>query len=148
RSRRQQQTAGCTKERPETPETVKRKAGRRMSHTTRLRLYALLGTPVTVTLLLVGAYFTVHRAPAARAVVRPVHYTITDLGSLGERRFSFAFGINHHGQVVGMSALPGLSTPEHAFLWQDGVMRDLGTLMLGGALTSTSRAIAINDKGQ
>ena len=37
------------------------------------------------------------------------------------------FAINNHGEVVGSSDLPG-DTNFHAFLWQHGVMSDLGTL--------------------
>ncbi len=35
--------------------------------------------------------------------------------------------MNNRDQVVGVSGLPG-NTTYHAFLWQHGVMRDLGTL--------------------
>jgi len=45
--------------------------------------------------------------------------------------------------VVGASGLPG-DTTFHAFLWQNGVMRDLGTLPGDVA----SAAIGINSKGQ
>jgi len=45
--------------------------------------------------------------------------------------------------VVGLSDLPG-DTTFHAFLWQNGVMRDLGTLPGDVA----SLADAINSKGQ
>ncbi len=38
-----------------------------------------------------------------------------------------AFGINNLGQVAGLSGVPGDATA-HAFLWQDGMMTDLGTL--------------------
>jgi probable HAF family extracellular repeat protein len=63
-------------------------------------------------------------------------YTITDLGALG------AFDINAVGQVVG-HALTTNNT-YHAFLWQNGVMTDLGTME--GA--THSLASAINDSGQ
>jgi len=50
------------------------------------------------------------------------------LGSpLGGQFNNVATGINNRGQVAGMSDLPGDATA-HAFLWQDGVVRDLGTL--------------------
>jgi probable HAF family extracellular repeat protein len=55
--------------------------------------------------------------------------------------FPAAAGINIHGQVVGQSATTAGAS--HAFLWEEGHMRDLGTL--GGAYSS---AAAINDHGQ
>lgn len=50
------------------------------------------------------------------------------LGSpLGGQFNNIATGINNRGQVAGMSDLSGDDTA-HAFLWQDGVTKDLGTL--------------------
>ncbi len=70
-------------------------------------------------------------------------YEITDLGTLGED--SYAYGINNAGQVVGYY-YPHLSpgAQEHAFLWQDGVMHDLGTL----PSRRGSEAKDINDPGE
>ena len=50
--------------------------------------------------------------------------TIIDLGTLGGSNSS-ARGVNDAGQVVGLSYVPGLSE-QHAFVWQNGVMTDLG----------------------
>jgi len=56
---------------------------------------------------------------------------IQDLGTLPGDVFSLAFGINDRGQVVGQSIGAGGS---RAFLWQDGVMTDLNTLVPPGSL--------------
>jgi probable HAF family extracellular repeat protein len=59
-----------------------------------------------------------------------------DLGTLGHPG-SWAYDINASGQVVGWIGTRDV-TANHAFLWQDGTMQDLG---LG-------EAFAINDSGQ
>jgi len=61
-----------------------------------------------------------------------------NLGTLPGGRVSFAIAINDAGQVVGTS-----EGGSGAFLWQNGIMTDLGTL--GGASASAS---GINEAGQ
>ena len=74
-----------------------------------------------------------------------------DLGSLGGTYDNLATAINDRGQVVGWSDLPGdtfkkgnFTGTTHSFLWQDGVMTDLGTL----PGDSSTYAYGINDAGQ
>jgi probable HAF family extracellular repeat protein len=79
---------------------------------------------------------------------------ITSIGVLGGvLDSSLATAINNRGQVVGFSAnqrlFPGAPVYQHAFLWQDGVMTDLGTLG-GDAIVEgdVSAASALNEHGQ
>ena len=75
---------------------------------------------------------------------------LVDLGTLGGNQ-SLASSLNNEGIVVGISqnAIPdpvslfGLGTQTRAFLWQNGVMHDLGTL--GGP---DAVAITVNERGQ
>ncbi|MGB8511000.1 MAG: SBBP repeat-containing protein, partial [Pyrinomonadaceae bacterium] len=66
--------------------------------------------------------------------------TVTDIGTLtGDTNFdSFAWDINDAGQVVGSSRYDAGYTWNHAFLYQNGVMSDLGSL---GGLESIARSI-------
>jgi probable HAF family extracellular repeat protein len=91
---------------------------------------------------------TRRRPSASRLCLEPLEdrcllaYSVIDLGSLGDGP-SQASDINTSGQVVGWSQpSDGIV---HGFLWQNGVMTDLGTL---GGLSGYSRALGINDVGQ
>ena len=79
--------------------------------------------------------------PLAMAAITSAQttYTVTDIGTFGGALTS-ATGINSSGDVVGFSGTP---TGDHAFLWHNGTMTDLGTL--GGSCCST--AYGINDSG-
>jgi len=67
-------------------------------------------------------------------------YTIFDLGTLGGAT-SVALGINDLGQVCGGADMA--DGKRHAFLWDNGVMTDLGTV----PPTSQSGAWGINNQG-
>lgn len=68
-------------------------------------------------------------------------YLLTDLGTLNNQPGSGAADINNKGQVVGWFGVQYRET--HAFLWQNGIMRDLGA-----PHGTRSAATALNDKGQ
>jgi probable HAF family extracellular repeat protein len=88
--------------------------------------------------------------PVANAVVW-VGGHIFNLGTLDGGYESLATAINDQGQIAGIASnstpdsnsLFGLGTQTRAFLWQDGAMRDLGTL--GG---SDAAALLMNNHGQ
>ena len=90
--------------------------------------------PGPALLLLVLAIVT----PAASQVVE---YEVLDLGTLGGPSAN-ALGINNAGQVVGEADT--VAGPRHPYLWDSGVMIDLGTFN-DGRIGSAS---AINEAGQ
>jgi probable HAF family extracellular repeat protein len=70
---------------------------------------------------------------------------VVDLGTLGGVA-SWALALNDRGQVVGWAETGEQGadgTVAHGFLWQDGTMRDLGTL----PGDESSSATAINERG-
>lgn len=78
-------------------------------------------------------------------------YDVKDLGTLGGI-WSFAWDVNDSGQVVGESYM-GNNSGSHAFLYEDGQMKDLGTSILqdtGWSLTEnpTGPIASINSDGQ
>ena len=74
---------------------------------------------------------------------------MTDLGTLPGYPNSIAEGINDEGQVVGgASDQPFLGGNSSAFLWQDGVMTDLNTLIPPGSPLFLWYATGINSRGQ
>jgi len=68
-----------------------------------------------------------------------------DIGLLGDDAFSEAFAINSRGQVVGISF--GGSNGPRAFIWQNGVLKDLNDLV-DIAPDVLQSAQDINDAGQ
>src|SRR5262249_37871580 len=82
-----------------------------------------------------------------------------DLGTLEGGYESVAFAVNSHGQVAGagFNAVPDpfsfTGTQQRTFLWENGVMRDLGTLggpdagLLGGAPFFKGN-VEMNERGQ
>jgi probable HAF family extracellular repeat protein len=69
------------------------------------------------------------------------HEGMQDLGTLGGS-FGRAYAINDSGQIVGVATQQNGAI--RAFFWQDGVMRNLGTVKGDGC----SSAYAMNAKGQ
>jgi probable HAF family extracellular repeat protein len=78
-------------------------------------------------------------------------YAITDLGTFGGPS-SAAYGINDLGQIVGTADLTNVSPVwEHAFLYTNGVLTDLGVLgnyVTGLGTYSMSTALGLNNAGQ
>jgi probable HAF family extracellular repeat protein len=72
---------------------------------------------------------------------------ITNLRTLPGDFAAIASGINNQGQVVG-STLDASFNWAHAFIWQDGVMSDLNTLLPGDSNLFATMANQINERGQ
>lgn len=79
--------------------------------------------------------------------VSAADYVTKDLKTLGGN-WSQATDINEDGQVVGVSLISKTSGSTHAFLLDNGVMKDLGSLQDSTALYSFSYANDVNDNGQ
>jgi probable HAF family extracellular repeat protein len=71
---------------------------------------------------------------------------IRDLGTLAGDVFSEALGINDQGQIVGTSC--DANGACRAFLYQDGQMTDLNTLVAPGYTDDLTTAQDINDRGE
>ena len=66
----------------------------------------------------------------------PIAWTATDLGGFGGTQ-NVAYSINNAGQIVGFSKTAH-DKASHAFLWQNGVMQDLGTATGSGGSSAAS----------
>jgi probable HAF family extracellular repeat protein len=71
----------------------------------------------------------------------------TDLGTLAGDCFSEAVAINSKGQVVGYS-FSCASNTQRSFLWENGSMVDLNTLIPPNSNLQLVETIAINDRGE
>jgi probable HAF family extracellular repeat protein len=97
--------------------------------------------------VVVGVHYASQSSPFRAAMWRGGK--VVDLGSLGGTTtspygtISEANAVNDAGQVVG-TALPRSGYPLRGFIWQNGVMRDLGTLGGNGEATV---AQAVNSTG-
>jgi probable HAF family extracellular repeat protein len=83
------------------------------------------------------------------AALWPDVNSIVDLGTLPAplNYASLALGINDAGQVVGTS-FDATLTNSSAFLWENGVMSDLNTLVKGSSNLTLIWAASINDRGE
>jgi len=71
--------------------------------------------------------------------------SMQDLGTLGGSN-SFGLGMNDNGSVVGYSLTKG-NTASHAFLYTDGVMTDLNSLLPIGSGWTITEAYGIDNSG-
>ncbi len=69
-----------------------------------------------------------------------------DLGTLPGDFASAAIGINDAGTVVGLSLDPSFNL--RAFVWQDGVMSDLNSLIPAGSRLTIIHACGLNSRGE
>jgi probable HAF family extracellular repeat protein len=100
----------------------------------------------TTLLITFSATFLVGLAPIGRAQeesAAKVYYTVTNLGTLGGTLGSSADSVNDRGWVAGVANVTG-DTAEHAALWLNGAVTDLGTL--GGSNSNVDLPVK-NDAG-
>ena len=73
--------------------------------------------------------------------------TKLDNGTLPGDFAALATGINNHGQVVGSTVDSGFNWA-HAFIYQDGVMKDLNSMLPADSNIFATMGNTINDRGQ
>jgi len=73
--------------------------------------------------------------------------TLTNLGILPGDHAAFATGINNRGQVVGNNFDSSFNW-SHGFIWQNGAMTDINTLIPADSNLFVISASNINDRGQ
>ncbi len=72
---------------------------------------------------------------------------ITDLGTLGGN-ISAAVAINNKGQVAGFGNTTGNGGFNHGFIWEDGTMADVNSLIAADSGWFLQQINGINDRGQ
>ncbi|HZW31463.1 MAG TPA: hypothetical protein VFF52_12200 [Isosphaeraceae bacterium] len=82
------------------------------------------------------------------AAVIPAGGSPIDLGTLPGDTFSSAYGINNQGQVVGLSFSQNSTNLYQGFLYQNGVMTNLNSLLPANSGWTIRWGLAINDQGQ
>lgn len=82
------------------------------------------------------------RVAHAKPLKRQAQWTLIDVGTLGGPG-SYGAALNNAGVVVGCADVAGAGT--HAFVYQAGSIRDLGTGT--GSADGNSCALAVNEKG-
>ena len=85
--------------------------------------------------------------PMAHAFLNSARTGVKDLGTLGGL-WSYGLGINNSGQVVGYSSIAPVSGSFHAFLYSNGNMIDLNTLIDPSSGWTLQSGQGINDLGQ
>lgn len=103
----------------------------------------VFGACVTAICVAVVSMIGVSAATGASSSGQP-RWLMTDLGTLGGR-FSVAWAINSHGQVVGASRTG--EGANHVFFWERGRMIDLGRYGVSAGRAS-SPTVLLNEKGQ
>jgi probable HAF family extracellular repeat protein len=98
----------------------------------------LLKPIVAITALALLAISLEVTAQNVQSGATQTHYAVVTLPTLGGTASNGYGGVNNRGWVTGDANLAG-DQNEHAFLWRDGVMTDLGTL--GGPNSSVASAV-------
>jgi probable HAF family extracellular repeat protein len=94
-----------------------------------------ISTAAAVAILLISHQLHAQNVPSGTS---QIHYSVINLGTLGGTESNGFGGVNNRGWVTGDANLAG-DQNEHAVLWRNGVITDLGTL--GGPNSSVPEAV-------